>query len=37
MACDGLWLCDLFGLAPPRGDLRADVAAALEQLAGDIP
>ena len=35
MACDGLWLCDLFGLASPRGDLRADVAAALERLAGD--
>lgn len=35
MACDGLWLCDLFGLAPPGGELRADVAAALEQLAGD--
>ena len=21
MACDGLWLCDLFGLAPPSADL----------------
>ena len=35
MACDGLWLCDLFGLASPRGSLRADVATALERLAGD--
>ena len=22
MACDGVWLCDLFGLAPPTGPLR---------------
>jgi AcrR family transcriptional regulator len=29
MACDGLWLCDLFGLAPPTGDLRASVGAFL--------
>jgi AcrR family transcriptional regulator len=35
MACDGLWLCDLFGLASPRGHLRTDVAAALERLAGE--
>ena len=35
MACDGLWLCDLFGLASPRGDLRTEVAAALECLTGD--
>ena len=23
LACDGLWLCDLFGLAPPSATLRA--------------
>ena len=32
LACDGLWLCDLFGLAPPSPALRAQVAANLEQL-----
>jgi AcrR family transcriptional regulator len=32
MACDGLWLCDLFGLASPEGPLRASVGAAVEQL-----
>ena len=32
MACDGLWMCDLFGLASPRGDLRAAVGAAFEQM-----
>ena len=35
MACDGLWLCDLFGLAPPAGDLRAAVGAFLADLAED--
>jgi hypothetical protein len=35
LACDGLWLCDLFGLAPPHGARRADVAAALGRLAGE--
>jgi len=34
LACDGLWLCGLFGLAPPDGDLLASVSAALEQMAG---
>lgn len=34
MACDGVWLCDLFGLAPPRAELRARVAALLEDLVG---
>jgi len=33
LACDGLWLCDLFGLAAPSADLRASVGAALERLA----
>jgi AcrR family transcriptional regulator len=33
MACDGLWLCGLFGLAAPTGDLLAAVGAALEQMA----
>jgi len=32
LACDGLWLCDLFGLASPQGALRTSVAAALDQL-----
>ena len=34
MACDGLWLCDLFGLASPRGDLRAAMADSLESMTG---
>ncbi len=25
LAADGLWLADLFGLAPPQGELRAEV------------
>jgi AcrR family transcriptional regulator len=33
MACDGLWLCGLFGLAAPAGDLLAAVGSALEQMA----
>jgi AcrR family transcriptional regulator len=33
LACDGLWLCDLFGLASPHGDLRARVGSALEAMA----
>jgi hypothetical protein len=33
MACDGLWLCGLFGLAAPGGDLLASVGADLEQMA----
>ncbi len=33
LACDGLWLCGLFGLAPPEGELLASVGAALEQMA----
>ena len=32
LACDGLWLCDLFGLASPQADLRARVGVAFEQL-----
>ena len=32
LACDGLWLCDLFGLASPQGALRTSVAAAFDQL-----
>jgi AcrR family transcriptional regulator len=32
LACDGLWLCDLFGLAPARGELRAQVADAVERM-----
>ena len=37
LACDGLWLCDLFGLASPRGDLRARVDAALERMTAEAP
>jgi AcrR family transcriptional regulator len=33
LACDGLWMCDLFGLAPPATSRRAAVGAALDQLA----
>jgi AcrR family transcriptional regulator len=32
LACDGLWLCDLFGLAPPSASLRAGVEAQLDRL-----
>ena len=32
LACDGLWLCDLFGLAPPSAALRAGVGLELERL-----
>jgi AcrR family transcriptional regulator len=34
LACDGLWLSDLFGLAPPSAGLRAAVGVELERLAG---
>lgn len=34
LACDGLWLCGLFGLATPDGALLASVGATLEQMAG---
>ncbi len=34
LACDGLWLCDLFGLAPPAPALRATIETELERLAG---
>ena len=33
LACDGLWMCDLFGLAPPAAARRAAVGRALDQLA----
>jgi len=33
LACDGLWLCDLFGLAPPPVALRAGVELELDRLA----
>ncbi len=35
LACDGLWLCDLFGLAPPSAALRSGVELELERLASD--
>jgi AcrR family transcriptional regulator len=33
LALDGLWMADLFGLAPPQDGLRERVIAALERLA----
>ncbi len=33
LACDGLWMCDLFGLAPPAPARRAAIAGALDLLA----
>jgi AcrR family transcriptional regulator len=32
LAADGLWLADLLGIAPPRGDLRERVLARLLEL-----
>ncbi len=32
MACDGLWLCGLFGLAVPDRDLAASIGTALERM-----
>jgi AcrR family transcriptional regulator len=34
LACDGLWLCDLFGLGPPTAARRAGVGIELERLTG---
>jgi len=33
LACDGLWLCDLFGLAPPSGARRDTLGATLGRMA----
>ncbi len=33
LACDGLWMCDLFGLAPPTASRRTMLGEALDQLA----
>jgi AcrR family transcriptional regulator len=33
LALDGLWMADLFGLAPPEGALREQVIATLERMA----
>ena len=33
LACDGLWMCDLFGLAPPAAGRRVAVGRALDELA----
>jgi len=33
LACDGLWMCDLFGLAAPAQAQRADVERILERMA----
>ena len=35
LACDGLWLCGLFGLAAPTATCAPSVGAALEQMTGD--
>jgi AcrR family transcriptional regulator len=32
LACDGLWMCDLFGLAPPPPTLRETLGRELERL-----
>ncbi|SFE24074.1 DNA-binding transcriptional regulator, AcrR family [Lentibacillus persicus] len=32
LTIDGLWFCDLFGLAPPEGELRKDLLERLFQL-----
>jgi AcrR family transcriptional regulator len=37
LACDGLWLCDLFGLAPPPAGLRASVGRELERVIDQAP
>ncbi len=37
LACDGLWLCDLFGLAAISGPRRAEVASRLERMARVAP
>jgi AcrR family transcriptional regulator len=34
LAADGLWLAELLGMAPPRGNLRQRVLARLLELAG---
>jgi AcrR family transcriptional regulator len=34
LAADGLWLAELLGMAPPRGNLRDQVLARLLELAG---
>jgi AcrR family transcriptional regulator len=34
LAADGLWLADLFGLAPPKGKLRRAVLERLDELSG---
>lgn len=33
LTCDGLWLCDLFGLAAPSSNLRDELGAQLDRLA----
>jgi AcrR family transcriptional regulator len=33
LTLDGLWMADLFGLAPPQGALREQVIATLERMA----
>lgn len=32
MAVEGLWFCELLGLGPPRGELRAQVLARMREL-----
>jgi hypothetical protein len=33
LAADGLWFADLFGLAPPAGELRGQVLREINALA----
>lgn len=35
LAVDGLWMVELFGLAPPDGETRDKVLRALHALIGD--
>ena len=36
LAADGLWLAELFGMAPPTGALREQVLKRLEELAAPV-
>ena len=37
LACDGLWMCDLFGLAAPQGAFRSEVGVAIDLLTRETP
>jgi Tetracyclin repressor-like, C-terminal domain len=36
LAADGLWLAELLGLGPPRGELRERVLERLQELAAPL-